>query len=192
MTDLITMITDASYNPELKLGGWGAWARNTVKSVLNGGGFFYNNPYISSSHEAEYLAIAQGLYMLHRNDMIVPGCKIIVQTDSTLAAGRMPEWWPSKDPKDVSQRPTYVPPRTPLEEHAHDQINKMVKEYAIRLFGRHIRGHQHGRDVPRNRLNKLVHDLANRGRRRAEFWQNAKYKDMSNWVYVLDRTKEYQ
>lgn len=75
---LITINTDASFYNEYKLGSYALWITADIGRLRKVGVF---KDSVNSSHEAEFKAIINALYILVKNE-ITPITRVIINTDS--------------------------------------------------------------------------------------------------------------
>lgn len=81
---LTTLFVDASWCPETRVGGWGAWARNgrMDRGVLYSGHF---RQLVEGSNAAELLGASQALACCLRDKWVVAGDRVLFELDSQHA-----------------------------------------------------------------------------------------------------------
>jgi len=79
---LVTIFTDASHCPNLKVGGWGMWAKSARGKVEFGGPL---KKCLQNITEAELQAIVNGVYVALERGVALPGDTLLIQTDNIRA-----------------------------------------------------------------------------------------------------------
>lgn len=77
-----TLMVDASWDPELKVGGYGYWIASS-RGKLGGGQPLKG--VLESSNLAEMQAICNVLYIARSHGFVIPGDEVLIQTDCRAA-----------------------------------------------------------------------------------------------------------
>ena len=185
---LVSLFTDASYNPNTERGGWGAWARGANGRVYNGG--CWHRPMENGAAEAELLAIIEGLRMCIRAGLVKNGFAVLIQTDNMRAAHMMPFWSPARDtPPQMSKRGRIPQPANQYERDALYTLRQMQEEYQLRIMGRWIKGHNHKKaQTKRSWINELTDKLAGIARKQADKKYYDNHLIVNTRLYAPDKT----
>lgn len=119
---LVTLIVDASFYREHRVGGWALWAISS-HGTYKIAGRFRNR--IDDNNMAELAAIANAIHMIVRHPVTKGATKLLVQSDSLCAIGVLTGSQPSK----ASYRR--------VAEHVHD----MLTAFKLEMELRHVKGH---------------------------------------------------
>ena len=79
---LVTILTDASWCPQTKAAGWGAWIATDRGKKQTGGAF---KSMVPCNTTAEVLAITHALYKAITNGLLFKNDTVLIQTDSIPA-----------------------------------------------------------------------------------------------------------
>lgn len=123
---LTTIIADASFCPEYKVGGYGFWIVNDEGSLAGGGTF--KTP-VFDNNVCEFLACVNALYISEINGLIKNRDKVIVQTDNSFAI--------SMFGSDAEFRRN----RDKVCLHAYNLVEELLLRLNLRVEIRHIKGH---------------------------------------------------
>lgn len=77
----VTIITDASYCPDLKVGGYGFWIASQRGKLGGGSKLTWKGGAINTSTIAEMMAISGALYIAVSNKLVLQGDSVLFQTD---------------------------------------------------------------------------------------------------------------
>jgi len=159
---LVSLFTDASVNHQKQSGGWGAWARSERGKVWDGGMITHH---LTSSNEAEAIAVLRGAALAHHVGILMPGDTVIVQLDNQHVCRSLNWSWEKGSPMMPQIRPDYS--RTEHEISTLDAITEFELRHNIQIASRWIKGHTNG-ETPRTYVNNACDSLANKGRKMAE------------------------
>ncbi len=125
---LISLFTDASFCPDTKVGGWGAWSRCELGKCEAGGAMKRE---LHSSNEAEARAVYAGLLMLKKERVYwLDRCtRILIQLDNAGVIDAIHQ--KNKENK------TLQPRRLKFVE----AILKFEQDHSLIIMGKHIKGH---------------------------------------------------
>lgn len=122
----ITIIADASYCPQTKAAGYGAWiAGQYGKAPYEG-----QLPKPVCNNTAEIMAIANALWHGMKDRLIFANANLLIQTDS-LTAIKLFEG--SIDPKNTQQ------------VEAKHYVRDLMRRYNLKVTYRHVAGHTGGK-----------------------------------------------
>ncbi|MEZ2310815.1 ribonuclease HI [Paraburkholderia sp. RCC_158] len=144
---LVTVIADASYDPQTRAGGFGYWAVSERKRESGGGPF---KSLSRNNNVAEMMAIMNGVHLAFVHGVALPGDAILAQTDCQAAILAF-------EGKRVLQ-----PDETILVEGLKTLLE--LKGATVRF--RHVKGHTSGKE-PRLWVNNHCDALAKQGMREA-------------------------
>lgn len=127
---IVTLVTDASFCPSTRAAGWAAWAKSDRGFVKKCG--IISKP-LGNNNEAEFCAIANGLFIALQSTVCMPGDLVILQTDSHFAYHRLSgkKWAQAVSSKKVQ----------PVHDSAKSVFQEMIKRHNLRLEVRQIKGH---------------------------------------------------
>lgn len=119
---LVTLITDASWCPGSRVGGWASWARgNGAKMAMSG----QLRGIAHSSTEAEMMALVNGLHVTVQGFRLMAGDRVLVQSDCVPALEQLA-----------------------LDHGAYEGVRKawhsLVQARGLLVEYRHVRGHEGG------------------------------------------------
>ncbi|HDR9086283.1 ribonuclease HI [Burkholderia vietnamiensis] len=144
---LVTIIADASWDPQTRAGGYGYWAVS-LRGRHSGGGAFKS--LVLNNNVAEMMAVMNGLHMAFARQIACPGDTILAQTDCQAAILA----FEGKRSLNLDERMVVEGLKTMLE----------VKQATIQF--RHVKGHTRG-EKPRLWVNNRCDALAKTGMREA-------------------------
>lgn len=163
-----TIIADASFCQTTKASGWGAWmVRSGLQAQSYGGPI---KATVSGICDAEILALANALFIAERDQYAQSGSLVLLQSDSLVALGQIMRVVPSCQDKPHPKEGLKVnrAVRNIIRGDASDGllfILTTVERLDLKLFVRHVRGHQEGGG--RQWVNRRCDELAKRGMRTA-------------------------
>lgn len=146
---LTTLFTDASWCPDTRAGGWGAWARNErmTKGALGSGAF---RSLLLGSNEAEVLAAANGLAWCLLEKYVLPGERVLFQLDSQTALRVI---WGAQ----IGCRLNGTVP-----EEGWRFLREKREELGLEYSVKHVKGHS-SEEGTRSSVNRRVDGLARAG-----------------------------
>lgn len=122
MDKSVTIIADASFCHQTKLGGYGAWVASSIgKQQFSG---LLDKP--KDNNTAEIMAISNALWHGFNSGIILEGFEILIQTDSRSAM-QMYEG-------DIS-------PKNNQQVKAKDYVQSLINRYKIKVRYKHVKGH---------------------------------------------------
>ena len=131
-----TVIVDASFCPQLKVGGWAAWVRFDDKVLLKEHGVIRSTEELTAT-KAEAMAAVNGVWLAARRGAV----SILLQSDC-MAVVDMIQGFPS-----------------PKIEHIWQELFAALPDHELTISGRHVKGHTFGTDA-RSWVNNWCHDQA--------------------------------
>lgn len=149
MSHRVTILTDASYCNELKVGGYGFWVA-TSEGSFGGGGPLKGT--MSSVNGAEMAAICNALHQAIVHHKVRLDCIVLIQTDSLAAIYRF-----KKSPMHRL---------TEFEAKCVDVFDSYVKQFNLAIDFRHVKAHT-GRQEARYVANAMCDKRAKKGMRDA-------------------------
>lgn len=156
MTDFLTLFVDASFHPESKAAGYGAWAKRDgwPKGLFMGGELTT----CRSSSDAEMCAIARAVALLRRTKALDGVKAVLIQSDclhalETIVAALRAGVSHHRDGAEVKRRAARP---TAVEYAALDGLRDAAGE--VRLIVRHVRGHKGGNT--RETVNEICDKIA--------------------------------
>jgi ribonuclease HI len=147
---LVTIIADASVDPEHRVGGFGCWIVS-ARGRHAGEGAFKNA--VQSSHVAEMMAIVNSLSLALSKAIAFPGDQFLVQTDSINAIAFL------------KRRPTRKAPAAKAL-HIIEAYERFVADNHVTVEFRHVKAHTNGTD-PRFKAQRHSDIRARRAMREA-------------------------
>lgn len=81
-----TIIADASWCPDTKVAGYAFYISSDLGR--HGGQGIFKDP-VKGSNEAEAMALVNAVYTAAKMNLVGPGCKVLLQSDSTAALGAL-------------------------------------------------------------------------------------------------------
>lgn len=174
-----TIITDASVNETLRIGGWAAWIKvDGLEAALCSGAFKVE---VRSSYEGEAMAIANAIAAAAINDMLDGIQIVMVQSDAlavlqAFAANiknvivREPLEGGSQIRTGVKRRAQRIKNRNPLVTETMKRIRNLRAHYGFKLELRHVKGHATGKEFAAgaHRVNHLCDKAAKTARKLEE------------------------
>lgn len=157
---LVTVFTDASYCPQTQIGGWGAWYKgDDMKAGQLVGGHIR---YAGSSNEAELKAIVNALKILTEINVIKPTDAVMLQSDSewalqcslTLVGVRQK----AKEHVIPPLRNEFTPNAATKDLLVN--LEEIIRMNGLRLFVRHVKGHQGPGSTGRGWVNEACNAVA--------------------------------
>lgn len=150
-----TLITDGSWSPRTRQGGWAA------RLIVNSTRSTWFGPVESpckNSNDAEIAAIGNGIAFAIRDGKLPPGIGLYVQVDNVHTLSVL------QTLRDQSHI------RTPLEEKVVAYLCKLLDTKAIKyIYAKHIKAHMpHDSRLARHHVHETLDILAKRGRRKRE------------------------
>lgn len=130
----ITIITDASWCPDTKVGGYGIWIACNRGRLPAKGRFKHR---VLSPLDAEMMAVVNGLHVGIANQLVHIGDKILFQTDCTGAIDHF-----ESPVADISNK-RFIIVQT---------FKDLVKQFNLIVEFKHVKGHSNGA-TPRLRAN---------------------------------------
>jgi ribonuclease HI len=143
-----TIISDASWCPDTKVGGYGYWVASELGKA-GGGGTFRGE--VESSNCAEMLAICNAVDAGMRAALFAPGDILLLQTDCFAALTAF----------QGDRKPT-----THQEIAAVVYLKRIAMRYDLGMSFRHVKGHTNNPE-PRYAANRLCDQEAKKGMRAA-------------------------
>lgn len=140
---LTTLFVDASWCPEARVGGWGAWAKNDrmARGIKYRGAF---RELLRSSNEAELLGAANALACCLRDKVVLPGDRVLFQVDNQHAL------------RVITGEGQPAPG---LEMLGRKFFRAKASELGLVYFAKHVKGHS-GEEDTRSDVNRCVDGLA--------------------------------
>ena len=161
------IFADASWCDRTHAGGWGVWLKSDAleRGVVKGGPIRVD---VTRPNVAELIAIANGLYVAKRIQLLSRSAVVMIQSDCIEALawirGRIPSTACNPAPRGVPVGVATGKPRARrLVTPPLDTIAAIVDEFDLRLQVRHVRGHQEG--DKRQYVNRLCDEIAKAGMR---------------------------
>lgn len=142
---LITIFADASYCPETRACGWGAWA----KADAWGSGVTYGGPIRScpeNAAEAEMMAMANAVAVLHSKGLLKDVTAMMLQSDCLRVLQIILQALPDALIKNHDESAEILRSRMSLsliESIAVDFLRQCCPG-GVRVFVRHVKGHRKG------------------------------------------------
>lgn len=141
---MITIFVDASFCPQTKAAGWGAWykAKDQLKGITIGGRF---NLSMKSSSEAELCGIANTLHHLANKGNLAEDDVVMVQSDSLRSLNLMNKYLQNTTASDhekgapISTGEALT--HTPREAEAIAIISNITGDFKTKIYLRHVRAH---------------------------------------------------
>jgi ribonuclease HI len=134
---LITMFTDAGFEPKLGAATWAVWAKESGKTLRYSGTI---EGIVADNNVAEAMAIVNGLWCVNRVIKPPLGTKIIAQTDSLVAI-------------DILTDKSYTRGRKRLQVATiREKFNEFINVFRFMIDLRHVEAHK-GDNTPRNAVN---------------------------------------
>lgn len=142
----LTLFCDASFCPNTKVAGWGAWAKRMewVEGALFGGAF---KSVFDNNHEAELCAIANALFVLKEQGHLAGITQVMVQSDSLRSLGLIKSKLPAAKIRDhVDGASIFKSDTKNMSEAESIGLSLIAKVWSgsFDLQLRHVRGHRHG------------------------------------------------
>lgn len=131
---LITLFTDAGHCPDLRVGVWAAWAKESGKTLRRAGILIGEIPHPA---EAELKALHNGLFLIDRVMTPPPESRVICQVDSQEV---------------LTALETLRHPRMEMRSLAQRLLDDYAQTRRWMLSFRHVKGHR-GTVTPRNAVN---------------------------------------
>jgi ribonuclease HI len=123
---LVTILTDASWCPDTGAAGYGYWIASG-RGKRPGGNVM--KPAVNPCH-AEMMAIANGLTVALKAELVCDGDDVLIQTDSTNAIRAL-----------TSQELRYGDQFTLDMAAVRDYVTNLVARHKLRMEYRHVKGH---------------------------------------------------
>lgn len=139
-SNMITLMTDASFCPRTGASGYGVWFR-TNNNTYQRGGNFKEDP--KSAVEAEMMAVAIGVSLACKSKFIKEKPFILIQVDS----------------QDAIRQLEKLAPANHIAMRVVKMLKKLSEEYDMKYRFRWVKGHAAGR-APRNYCNHICDRLA--------------------------------
>ena len=146
---LVTVFSDASWCPHVKVGGWGAWVKSE-RLQHQSGGELKSKPI--SAREAEVMAIGNAVWLALRMGAARPGDEILIQTDCLHAIDVLNEGKCKR--------------RTSAEVDVCLALVSWRAKYQLTMRFKHVKGHTAGHE-PRLWVNNFCDRLAKHYMRQA-------------------------
>lgn len=137
---LVTAITDASWCPKTKAGGWACWVTSSQQRQQWQGGLDY---FCTNSAEAETCAIMLTIRALENWGFMRGDHKLLVQSDC----------YPALDCFNNRDRDTWNPKST-IQKAAVNDVRYLLDVNTVEF--RHVKGHQDSRKGARYYVNNWV------------------------------------
>lgn len=142
----VTIISDASWCPNTKAGGYGYWIA-CQRGRKAGGGVIRRR--VTSSQSAEMMAVVNGVWHGLNDGYVLSGDVLLIQTDCLNAI-------------DLFRRGAG---RTPEEREVIQFFHELLDGNALEVSFRHVRGHTNG-DTPRTYVNNVCDKTAKKHMRK--------------------------
>lgn len=145
---LVTIMTDASHDPESKAGRYGYWIASQ-RGKRAGGGALKGE--VIGAFQAEMMAVVNALHVGFRCGLICEGDVVLVQTDCTAAIHALRRGWTRKK-----------------SDQTRDIIrafNALTNKVGVRF--KHVKGHSKVQDA-RSKANRHCDARAYAGMKRAK------------------------
>lgn len=153
---MITVITDASYCPDTKAGGWAAWCvRDGHRLKVSG----QLEMLTQNSTEAELLAMLQGIRRALKFYAPPLRTYLLIQSDNTGALKKLGQPGQPGSAYDL----------------AHQHYCKIMEEFSPFLKTRHVKGHSDSRKGARYYVNNWADKEAKKHMREMRMQQRLKY-----------------
>jgi len=145
----ITILADASFCPDTKVGGFGCWVagsrgKRSFQGMLNG--------FIDNNNCAEMMAVVNALFLARKNLLVDVGDRVLIQTDCTAAIMAF----------IGSRQPSTAQEQTVVEWYRRIQV-----ESELKITLKHVKGHSkrnEGRFVSNNICDKQAKQEMQRAR----------------------------
>lgn len=144
---LVTIIADASWDPETGAGGYGYWSVSQ-RGRHSGGGALKS--LARNNNVAEMMAVVNGVHMAFAHEIAMPGDSLLAQTDCQAAILAF-----------EGKRLLSVDERMIVEG-----LNRLIDAKQADIRFKHVKGHTRG-EVPRLWVNNHCDGLAKTGMRDA-------------------------
>ncbi|KVH64440.1 hypothetical protein WS89_03930 [Burkholderia sp. MSMB1072] len=144
---LVTIIADASWDPETGAGGYGYWSVSQRGRHSAGGAL---KSLARNNNVAEMMAVVNGVHMAFAHQIAMPGDSLLAQTDCQAAILAF-----------EGKRLLSVDERMIVEG-----LNRLIDANRADIRFKHVKGHTRG-DVPRLWVNNHCDGLAKTGMRQA-------------------------
>jgi len=152
----VTITTDASYDPTMKIGGYAFWISSDLGYVKYSGVF---SKKLLDHNDAELKAIGNAVYFLVQSDRFKKVNRLIINTDSRFCMHQM----------KISKVTKYSDTR--------NQIKALLKKRRFRFELRHVKAHTNGSNSRR-----YVNNWCDRASRMEMRTERRKLKMLSNKV----------
>lgn len=123
----VTIIADASYCNDTRVGGYGFWIASERGRLGDGGQI---NREVACNNTAEMIAIHNALLIGLQNYLIMKGDCVLIQSDCLGAIDRLAD---DKDWRDVTMREQQIEVKA--------AFFKLVEKAEITIEFRHVKGH---------------------------------------------------
>lgn len=147
---LVTILTDASWCPDTGAAGYGYWIASNRGSRPGGNSM---RPAENPCH-AEMMAVANGLAVALKAELVCDGDDVLVQSDSTDAIAGL-----------KGERLRYET-FTPAMAEVREYVVKLIADHNLNVTYRHVKGHSNRREA-RFRANNHCDERAKSHMRRA-------------------------
>lgn len=125
----VTVIADASWDPNLKVAGYGFWIKSARDGTPGQGGF---KGTVESASTAEAMAIVNALVIGLKKDKIQSEDDVLLQTDCVAAIDLFENRRRNLNHQEAEVKKTF---------------EKYVKDYKLRVTFRHVKGHSLRREA---------------------------------------------
>lgn len=151
VTPMITVITDASWCPEIKCAGWAVWVVCDGQRLQNSGAVM---PQVASSGDAEFIALVHGLDLALQSFRPQKRTKVLVQSDSIDAL----RYFENR----CKQQKEFAPTARWWVRQAEIRLAALLASTPERMLyeTRHVKGHSNSKQGARFYVNNWADEEA--------------------------------